>query len=1038
MQSAGTLSTSVLKKAIERYYNELHDYKGRADYELATRTAFLNLLTESARQVKWMLIPEQTLEGGIRPDGVLRDSFDLKRGIWEAKGSQSDLEKEIAKKIATGYPLTNTIFENTKRAVLFQNKKRAFEYNLHNPQEVGDLLYQFFTYTEPDIASFEEAVQEFKERVPELARALLAIIEREYRLNRKFIAAFDAFAELCRQSLDPKIDIEVIHEMLVQHLLTERLFSTVFDNHDFIRRNAIASEIEKVIDALTSRAFNRHEFLKSLDRFYVAIEAAARSIDGWLERQHFLDTVYERFFQGYSVKRADTYGIVYTPQEIVDFMCASVDEVLQREFGMSIAELGVQMIDPCVGTGSYIVNLLHRIPNHRLKYKYEHDLFCNEIMLLPYYIASLNIEHEYYTRLGEYQPFEGICFTDTLELAEEQQLSMFVEENTERIQREKDTQIMVVIGNPPYNVGQKSENENNKNRKYPTIDKHVYEMYVKGSNATNNRALSDAYVKFFRWATDRLQGRDGIVCFVSNNSFVDSLAFDGFRKRLAEEFTSIYHLDLGGNVRKQGGGNVFGVMVGIGITMLVRNRKGMQISNQSANIYYHKVTEQLNRSAKLNFLVSKTEIYGIGWQELHPDEDNNWLTEQLHSEFNSSAFLPIGTREAKAARSVEVGGAEVETIFKVYSPGVQTNRDSWMYDFGVDRLATKASRMIETYNAELSRWIRSGTPKDIDKFVLADETKIKWCSRLKECLVRKMGAKFETKAIRNALYRPYTRKYLYFDRIMTHRQGMFSMIFPNPSSENENVVIWLKVGSEWPMFALAVNVIPDLLPQGASQCFPYFIYAEDGSNRRENITDWALAQFQAKYSFEVTKRDIFHYVYAMLHHPQYHERYAENLKRDLPHIPLLHRKEVFLECSRIGEQLMDIHLHYEQAKEYPLKWIENHDVPFSWRVEKMKLTPDKTAVIVNESLTLAGIPQECFQYRLGNRSALEWVIDQYQDSVDKRSGIVSDPNDLDDEEYIVRLVGKVITASVETVRLVNELAQVVKMEDWMSETIEEN
>ena len=442
MQTTATLSTHVLKKAIDRYYKELNEYKGRADYELAVRTAFLNLLAETARQVKWMLIPEQTIEGGIRPDGVLRDSFDLKRGFWEAKGPQSDLDKEIAKKIATGYPLINTIFENTKRAVLYQNKKRACEYDLHNPKEVSDLLAQFFTYTEPDIATFEEAVQEFKERVPELARALLAIIEREYKLNKKFIAAFDAFAELCRQSLDPKIGTEVINEMLIQHLLTERLFRTIFDNSDFVDRNVIAVEIEKVIQALTSRAFNRHEFLKNLDRFYVAIEGAARGIDGWSERQHFLNTVYERFFQGYSVKRADTHGIVYTPQEIVDFMCASVGEVLQREFGTSIEEPGVQIIDPCVGTGSYLVNLLHRIPNSRLRYKYEHDLFCNEIMLLPYYIASLNIEHEYYSRTSEYEPFEGICFTDTLELAESKQLSMFVEENTERIQREKDAQIM--------------------------------------------------------------------------------------------------------------------------------------------------------------------------------------------------------------------------------------------------------------------------------------------------------------------------------------------------------------------------------------------------------------------------------------------------------------------------------------------------------------------------------------------------------------------------------------------------------------------
>ncbi len=726
MTSASTtLSTPILKKAIERYYKQLQDYKGRADYELAVRTAFLNLLNETAHQVKWMLIPEQTIEGGIRPDGVLRDSFDLKRGIWEAKGPQSDLDKEIARKIATGYPLTNTIFENTKRAILFQNKKRAFEFNLQNPQEVGDLLNQFFTYTEPDIASFEVAIQEFKERVPELARALLAIIEREYKANRKFITAFDAFAELCRTSLDPKIGSDVINEMLVQHLLTERLFSTVFDNPDFIRRNAIAAEIEKVIDALTSRSFNRHEFLKSLDRFYIAIEGAARSIDGWLERQHFLDTVYERFFQGYSVKRADTYGIVYTPQEIVDFMCASVEEVLQREFGTSIAEPGVQIIDPCVGTGSYIVNLLHRIPNHRLKYKYQQDLFCNEIMLLPYYIASLNVEHEYYSRVGQYQPFEGICFTDTLELAESKQMSMFVEENTERIQREKDAQIMVVIGNPPYNVGQVNENDNNKNRKYPVIDQRLKETYVKNSKATLRTQLYDAYVRFFRWATDRLGNRDGIVCLVSNNSFIDKLVFDGMRQQLMKDFTHLYHLDLHGNVRKNPKlsgttHNVFGIQVGVGITIAIRNSQ-----NAIHSIKYFRVPEYWRRTEKLAFLSEKVSIAGIEWQELQPDERHTWITEGLKPEF--STFLPIGTKETKNIRSLVT-----ETIFKTYSAGVHTSRDSVVYDFVPGNLASKIKQFIEDYNAEVSRWERTGRPNDVDNFVRYD--KVKWSRNLKRDL----------------------------------------------------------------------------------------------------------------------------------------------------------------------------------------------------------------------------------------------------------------------------------------------------------------
>jgi predicted helicase len=364
-----------------------------------------------------------------------------------------------------------------------------------------------------------------------------------------------------------------------------------------------------------------------------------------------------------------------------------------------------------------------------------------------------------------------------------------------------------------------------------------------------------------------------------------------------------------------------------------------------------------------------------------------------------------------------------------------------MYDFNVKSLIIKVNSMIEEYNAELSRWIRAGSPKDLDSFVTSDETKIKWSSSLKAHLEHRIEAKFQVSAIRNALYRPFTHKFLYTENVVNHRQGIFPIVFPTPDTEQENILICAaSIGAGHQTFFAAkafVDIKCGISGNSIIQCFPYYTYLKDGSNRRENITEWALAQFQAKYGPEVTKWDIFHYVYTMLHHPQYRERYTENLKRDLPHIPLLHTKEGFMTCVSIGRQLMESHLHYEQTKEYPLKWVENRDVPFSWRVEKMRLAPDRSAVIVNESLTLAGIPQECFQYRLGNRSALEWVIDQYQVSKDKRSGIVSDPNQLDDEEYIARLVGRVVTVSVETVRLVNELAQGITQEDWLSGTIEE-
>ncbi|MGI9059383.1 MAG: type ISP restriction/modification enzyme [Ktedonobacteraceae bacterium] len=1020
--------TPTQKRAIDHYYQELAAYQEKkVTHETAVRSAFQNLLATFAQSANWVLIPEQTLANGKRPDGTLRDSFNLPRGYWEAKDTKDDLHIEIRKKISAGYPITNTIFEDTRRAILYQNNKLVLDIDLTNAKELISILDSFFHYAAPDIATFEHAVSDFKESIPDLAQGLVQRIQEEHAQNKTFVAAFTSFLELCRTSLDPHMSRETVDEMLVQHLLTERLFRTIFDNSDFINRNVIASEIEKMIQALTSRAFNRKEFLKSLDRFYIAIENAARNLDDWSEKQHFINIVYERFFQGFSVKQADTHGIVYTPQEIVDFMCASVEEVLQREFGTSIAEPGVQILDPCVGTGSFIVNLLHRIPRHKLKHKYLHDLFCNEIMLLPYYIASLNIEHEYYERTGEYLPFEGICFADTLELAEGQQLSMFVEQNTDRIQREKDTPIMVVIGNPPYNVGQGNENDNNKNRKYPVIDKRIKETYVKDSQATLNNQVYDAYVRFFRWAVDRLQGRDGIVCYVSNNSFVDQIAFDGMRKNLLQDFTQVYHLDLHGNVRKNPKlsgttHNVFGIQVGVGITIAIRSSHHTQRS-----VFYYRVPEFWRKTEKLALLAQTGSITGVAWRDLQPDQKQNWLTDLLRPEY--STFLPLGTREAKSIKTVDV-----KALFKTYSIGVHTARDNVVYNFDSEVLSSRVKQFLEDYNAEVSRWSRGGRQKDIDNFV--QYTKVKWSEHLKNELRRERYGQFDGSCITSAMYRPFCRKWLYCDSLLIDRPGYFDRIFPYfVTEQNNRVIVVSDHGYRSPFSTLVTQVIPDmhlLATTDAFQCFPYYIYSEDGSNRRENITDWSLAQFQSKYGSDVTKWDIFHYVYAMLHHPQYRERYAENLKRDLPHIPLLHSQAAFQVCVRVGQQLMAIHLNYEQAREYPLKWIENQDVPFSWQVKRMRLTADRTAVTINESLTLAGISPECFAYRLGNRSALDWIIDQYQLSEDKRSGIVSDPNRTDDEEYIVRLVGKVVTVSVETVRLVEELARDVQQEEWLN------
>ncbi|MBI3933598.1 MAG: N-6 DNA methylase [Acidobacteria bacterium] len=1018
---------SPTHKAIPKYYADLQALRAQRVFnEMSLRSPFQALLSETAKLHGWTLITElsaKTATGRVQPDGTLHDSNRYPRGYWEAKDTMDDLDIEIGKKSARGYKLTNTIFEDTQTAVLFQNKQEVRRYQLGNPKELAALLNQFFSYKEPNIEGFEKAVEEFKEAVPELARGLVEKIRQAHRDNPPFIAAFDKFFDLCKTALNPNVRVEAVDEMLVQHLLTERLFRTVFENPDFVKRNAIAAEVEKVIEALVSPSFNRTEFLKRLGRFYVAIEGASKNLE-FGEKQKFLNTVYDRFFQGYSVKVADTHGIVYTPQEIVNFMCARVAEVLEKEFGKSLSSKDVYIIDPC--TGNFVVNLLRRMPKRDLPRMYREQLFANEVMLLPYYIAALNIEHAYYELTGVYEPFDGLCFVDTLELMEAQQPGLsnlyVTEKNAERVERQKKAEITVVIGNPPYNMNQQNENDNNKNRKYPVIDGRIRVTYARDSKATNKASAFDPYMKFFRWATDRLGGRDGIVCFVTNNKFVRGKASDGSRKNLAKDFTNIFHFDFKGDAsttgerRRREGGNIFydQIKVGVGITLLVR-----RAGQSSKSFCYNIVPEYWRADAKLQYLASLRDKSVVQWRELSLDSDGDWsLPDSADipaANQDYLSYIPIASKEGKEKKS-----SFAEVIFRTYSRGIETCRDEWAYDFDNHSLAEKIERLVENYNAELDRWRRAGKPDDVDNFVSYDPARIKWCSRLKEAFSREVEAEFKSERIRTSVYRPFVRESVYVDAILTHRRGIFPEALPNTLAEQENRVLWIKTGTNWPMFALVSNHIVDVLPQSGSQCFPFYIYDEDGSNRRENITNWALEHFRKHYADKkITKWNIFYYVYGLLHHPEYRLKYAENLKRELPRIPLA---KDFWGFSKAGKELARLHIEYETRKPYNLKFIETPGKPLSYLVEdKMRLAKDHRSLKVNDSLTLSGIPPEAFEYRLGNRSALEWVIDQYQVTEDKKSGIRSDPNRADAPEYIVRLIGRVIRVSLETVRIVNSL-----------------
>ena len=1013
-------------KAVRDYYATLQQYDNHdITHEGAVSNPFAFLLDACAKQMNGTLVPQYPMRAPkgnrIVIDGtVLNNDIGLPFAYWEAKDMDDDLARAVIDKREVGYPLENILFQNPERAILYQNGHEVMDIDITDPANLIRVLQFLFSYAPPELENWQTAVTDFREHVPDLASELKERIEQRRETDPDFKKAFTDFYETCRTSINPELSQDAVEEMLIQHILTERIFRTVFDRSDFTRRNIIAREIENVSDVLMRQSMSRDEFLGPLNRFYVAIEQAATLCKDFSQKQHFLNTFYEKFFQGFSEAVADTHGIVYTPQPIVDFMVNSVAHILETEFGRSLSDTGVHIIDPFVGTGNFIVRLMQDIQGTALEAKYRHALHCNEVMLLPYYIASLNIEQEFFERTGTYLPFEGIALADTFELFEgQQQHIMFTQENTERVERQKESDMFVVIGNPPYNMGQINENDNNKNRTYETMDALLQETYSRASKATNKRSLSDPYVKAILWASKRI-GAEGVVAFVTNSGFLDRTAFDGMRKHLAQDFDEIYILDLGGNVRqnpKLSGTthNVFGIQVGVSINFLIK-KNGSKTDSSPTEIFYARVDEFWRKEEKYNYLDSKGHYQNVDWQQITPDSRHTWLTEGLHAEFDT--FIPMGTKEAKAIK-----GEAVDIIFKTYSSGVKTNRDAWVHNFNRNSLTENIQRMMEFYNAQVLKWLV--TPEksivSIDNFVPYDNTKISWSSGLKQKLKSGQMAEFSETKLRNSLYRPFTKSNLYFERVITERVYVFPSIFPTLEIEVENRVICVSgIGSSKPFHALIANMIPSVDSLEKTQCFPFYTYDEDGSNRQENITDWALSEFQTHYGDDtITKWDIFHYNYGLLHHPTYREKYQMNLKRDLPHIPFA---EDFWGFATAGAALADLHVNYESVPKYDgLKYIVTEGMKVDWDVEKMKLSKDKTQLKYNDFLTLDGIPAEVYAYRLGNRSALEWVVDQYRVKTDKRSGIVNNPNRTDEPRYIVDLIGRVITVSLKTVEIVKNL-----------------
>ena len=1005
---------------IERYYASLAELieVGGSDNELNIRPAFQNCLAAycAAHRDRLVLVPELRAPSGIIPDGTVLDSLRMTRGLWEAKDSHDNLDAEIQSKFERGYPRSNIIFEDSRVAVLFQNGGEAMRVDMTDPASVHRLIVRFLDYELPEIGEFRQARQQFAADLPSVLENLRQAVADAEVGNAAYQDGVAKFLELCHRSIGPAVSEADVREMLLQHILTQDIFQRVFAEVQYHSENNIARQLS----ALERTFFTgdvRRQAIDRLRAYYGAIGRAADEIAEYAEKQRFLKAVYEDFYKAYNPAAADRLGVVYTPNEVVDFIIRGADHLLQKHFGRSLADENVQILDPATGTGTFVTSLIDYLPADRLEYKYLNEIHANEVAILPYYIANLNIEYSYKERTGKYLEFPNLCFVDTLDNMDWQQagatggavqrqgalfnLGGLSEENWLRVQEQNDKTISVIIGNPPYNANQQNENDNNKNREYPAIDRRISETYVAASTAQKTKQY-DMYKRFIRWASDRLAD-DGIVAFITNRAYLDTRQDDGFRQLAAKEFSDLYIIDLGSDVRRNPKisgttHNVFGIQTGVAIGFFVRETARLG----NCGIHYASREDAELAVEKLGYL-REASLKDIAFEPITPDDKSNWLN-QSDSDFDT--LIPLADRQTKLAKTV----SDEQSVFGLYSLGVITARDEWVYDFKAEDLGRKVRALINDY--EESRALHGG--QEVDDAALG--TAIKWTRDLKRQLRLDTPNHFERENTRPTLFRPYVGKYLYFNQSLNEMQYQLPDIFPKGEGDENKAICFCVNGKSF--YALATDKLVDYHFTGDTQCLPLYRYKGTGE-QVSNITEWGLRQFREHYGDEsITAEDIFAYTYAALHDPVYRQKYAVDLLRDFPRLPF---HEDFATWVRLGQELLDLHIGFEDAEPFALERVDKDGEP-----GKAALKADKarSTIVLDNKTMLTGVPIEAWDYRLGSRSALEWVLDQYKERTPRDPTIRERFNTYrfaDHKEKVIDLLQRVCTVSVETVRIVNQL-----------------
>lgn len=887
--------------------------------------------------------------------------------------------------------------------------------------------------------------EQWAKNVAEIAERQTERIHRLIKENDKHKKAFEDFLSGLRKNINPSITPQEAVEMLSQHIITKPVFEALFENYSFVKNNSISASMQKIIDLLEAESIEKDT--EALGKFYESVKMRAAGIDNVEGKQRVIIELYDKFFKTAFPMMVEKLGIVYTPTEVVDFIINSANDILKKEFGRTISDENIHILDPFTGTGTFITRLLQSglIDKKDMPRKYQHEIYANEIVLLAYYISAINIENSYHDIMGakDYTAFDGICLTDSFQLGEtdesEKLFSEMFPQNSERVVKQKITPVRVIMGNPPYSIGQRSANDNAQNQSYPKLEKRISETYVKESSAGLNKSSYDTYKKAFRWSTDRLDPvNGGIICFVSNGAWIDGNSDDGFRKCLEKEFSSIYVYNLRGNARTQGelrrkeAGNVFGggSRTPIAITLLVKKPKQ---TAQKAAIYYHDIGDYRSREEKLNIVKEYQSVDSpkMKWKKLLPNEHGDWISQRKEI---FDTFIPIEPETKFDVKS--------QSYFNTYAIGISSNRDAWVYNFSRHEVEKNMKRMIAFYNQQKTMFLertRRDSKLRVDDFIDVDSKKISWTVNLKEDLKKDKTHKFRDSNIITGIYRPFFKQDLYFDKPFIERPGLSSKLFPEKNSENLIIVI-TGIGASKDFTVLISDRIANIDTIEKAQCFPLYYYEEHQKHnpslfdatakseyiRRDGISDFILNQAHNIYGKKVSQEDIFYYVYGFLHSPMYKKTFTSDLKKRLPRLPLVDEPRDFWKFSKAGKELADLHINYESVSAYKGVKITGADSGF-YKVDKMRFLEKnrKDTIIYNSKITVENIPEKAYEYIVNGKSAIEWIMERYQITTDKDSGIINNPNDwameVGNPRYILDLLLSIINVSVKTLEIVEDL-----------------